>query len=153
MANLEETHEAELDAILGELNMLEKRQIDTRQGRCHSRSNSTVSAATNTTISSESSCISGQESMMNGSSRDTRTDSPDNDSAFSDTVSLLSSESSASSGLIAAHKNSQHSNSGQPVSILRYFYLNGKPPSRIQIIESYERRSMGHVTLDLGCLM
>lgn len=36
-----------------------------------------------------------------------RTDSPDNDSAFSDSVSLLSSESSASSGRTDTHSHSQ----------------------------------------------
>ncbi|XP_073835311.1 ras-associated and pleckstrin homology domains-containing protein pico isoform X2 [Musca autumnalis] len=42
--------------------------------------------------------------------REPRTESPDNDSAFSDTVSLLSSESSASSGMSSAlhHKRLMH---------------------------------------------
>lgn len=129
MANLEETHEAELDAILGELSLLEKRQGDLRtHHRCHSRSNSIVSGVTNTTISSESSgCVSGQESV-NGSSREPRTDSPDNDSAFSDTVSLLSSESSASSGVSAAHKNllnnaNNNNNQQQSVSFMFRVYM------------------------------
>lgn len=104
MANLEETHEAELDAILGELSLLEQRG-DLRQGRSHSRTNSTISAATNTTISSESGCSSVPDSGASISSlREPRTDSPDNDSAFSDTVSLMSSESSASS--VSSHLKS-----------------------------------------------
>ncbi|XP_063700377.1 amyloid beta A4 precursor protein-binding family B member 1-interacting protein isoform X2 [Culicoides brevitarsis] len=109
MANLEETHESELDAILGELSLLEKRQ-DTIHRRGHSRNNSIVSGMTNTTISSEASgCVTANgnvatENGINGVNREPRTDSPDNDSAFSDTVSLMSSESSASSGVSAAHK-------------------------------------------------
>lgn len=117
MANLEETHEAELDAILGELSLLEQRTdvvtsggatqlagVTTRQGRTHSRSNSTISGVTNSTISSistssESGNGSGSEAGGPIPMRELRTDSPDNDSAFSDTVSLLSSESSASSSV------------------------------------------------------
>lgn len=103
MANLEESHESELDAILSELSQLEKRQDDIRHNRCHSRNNSIVSGMTNTTISSEASgCVNAngqiETTLVN---REPRTDSPDNDSAFSDTVSLLSSESSASSGVSA----------------------------------------------------
>ncbi|XP_026465636.1 amyloid beta A4 precursor protein-binding family B member 1-interacting protein isoform X3 [Ctenocephalides felis] len=84
MANLEESHEAELDAILGELSALEQKN-DTRQRRTHSRNNSDC---TRIRASTEG----------DGTVREPRNDSPDNDSAFSDTVSLLSSESSASSG-------------------------------------------------------
>ncbi|CRK86872.1 CLUMA_CG000697, isoform A [Clunio marinus] len=91
MANLEETQESELDSILTELSLLEQKG-DLRQGRTqtHSRSSSIVSGA-NSTISSTVTASDVRESS--------RTESPDNDSAFSDTVSLLSSESSASSGL------------------------------------------------------
>lgn len=112
MANLEETHEAELDAILGELSLLEQKNTD-RMGRTHSRSNSTISAVTNSTISSIStSSESGTGSGSDSALREPRTDSPDNDSAFSDTVSLLSSESSASSGVSSAHSKNLplHSN-------------------------------------------
>lgn len=92
MANLEETQEAELDSILTELSLLEQKSSDLRQSRTqtHSRSSSIVSGA-NSTISSTATSTELRESS--------RTESPDNDSAFSDTVSLLSSESSASSGL------------------------------------------------------
>ncbi|ETN61039.1 growth factor receptor-bound protein [Anopheles darlingi] len=137
MANLEETQEAELDAILGELSILEE-QGELRHGRSHSRTNSTISAATNTTLSSESGCSSvAADTICSGGSiasgmvgtggagggigaggggvgmggggmvglhhREPRTDSPDNDSAFSDTVSLMSSESSASSSVSTSH--------------------------------------------------
>lgn len=105
MANLEETHEAELDAILGELSLLEQRN-DGRQGRTHSRTNSAMSAATNSTISTIStisSSESGSGSLQESILREPRTESPDNDSAFSDTMSLLSSESSASSSVSTAH--------------------------------------------------
>lgn len=163
MANLEETHEAELDAILGELSLLEQKNpintitnntntttiITTMNssindhlmlrsagmiGRTHSRSNSTISAVTNSTISSfstssESGTGSGSDTSGGSTAlREPRTDSPDNDSAFSDTVSLLSSESSASSGVsssAAAAKNHHlplHSNLLQ-VSELWNFFL------------------------------
>lgn len=112
MANLEETHEAELDAILGELSILEQRNTDGRMGRTHSRSNSTISGVTNSTISSTStSSESGTGSGSDCPLREPRTDSPDNDSAFSDTVSLLSSESSASSGVSSAHSKNLPLNS------------------------------------------
>lgn len=186
MANLEETHEAELDAILGELSLLEQHakstttaaatattaaataitvnsnmnggitadthanggktinnhlqngltvtptimmspmssctaSVDERNGRTHSRSNSTISGVTNSSISisSESGNGSGSDSSggsnsigngVAGSMRDSRTDSPDNDSAFSDTVSLLSSESSASSNISNLIGNSHGKN-------------------------------------------
>lgn len=183
MANLEETHEAELDAILGELSLLEQHAksttittvaaaatttvttnsnmngitadthanggktinnhlqngstmataaimmspisscaaVDERNGRTHSRSNSTISGVTNSSISisSESGNGSGSDSSggsnsigngVGGSMRESRTDSPDNDSAFSDTVSLLSSESSASSNISNLMGNSHGKN-------------------------------------------
>lgn len=125
MANLEETHEAELDAILGELSLLEQHakspnanETDNktmnnlqrnatimspvpneRNGRTHSRSNSTISGVTNSSISISSESGNGSGSDSSGAMRESRTESPDNDSAFSDTVSLLSSESSASSNI------------------------------------------------------
>lgn len=104
MANLEESHESELDAILGELSLLEQAvsicgSNDSRLGRSHSRSNSTISGATNSSISYSSESNTSSDGL---SGRETRTESPDNDSAFSDTVSLLSSESSASSNISSA---------------------------------------------------
>ncbi|XP_046420011.1 amyloid beta A4 precursor protein-binding family B member 1-interacting protein isoform X1 [Neodiprion fabricii] len=90
MANLEDSQDVDLDAILGELCALERRcdgdiaatpaPDSQRQGRPN-----------NTRINpTDSTDISKNDGGM-------RTDSPDNDSAFSDTVSMLSSESSASS--------------------------------------------------------
>lgn len=140
MANLEETHEAELDAILGELSLLEQRTPtttgigvnnkdgvelrSTRRAVHNNRINSTITNSTISTVSSvESGAVDcGQESQSTASSvigsssinsvREPRTDSPDNDSAFSDTVSLLSSESSASSSVSTAHlKNLPNSTS------------------------------------------
>lgn len=127
MANLEETHEAELDLILGELSMLEQHNncgggnssnttnvrnqsghlqiagadgVVVRHGQTHSRSNSILSGVTNTSNSTSSESGTGSGSESSGLLRESRTDSPDNDSAFSDTVSLLSSaSSSASSGV------------------------------------------------------
>lgn len=91
MANLEETQESELDSILTELSLLEQKgDLVRSRTQTHSRSSSIVSGA-NSTISSTATSTDIRESS--------RTESPDNDSAFSDTVSLLSSESSASSGL------------------------------------------------------
>lgn len=172
MANLEETHEAELDAILGELSLLEQHAKSTtpptanmngipanthancggktiinnhlqngsaaimmssssascgggggeRNGRTHSRSNSTISGVTNSSISISSESGNGSGSDSSGSSnsvsttvgvgsmRESRTESPDNDSAFSDTVSLLSSESSASSNISNLIGNSHGKN-------------------------------------------
>lgn len=158
MANLEDTHETELDAILGELNMLEMNKtattttavatkapanngqrgigqeilspppqpsavvdgrsnvIPSNQTMHHHRSNSIVSTSATSTISDVPSSTAGgyAESSSSGvsSSREPRTESPDNDSAFSDTVSLLSTDtSSTSSGLT----NGQFHNKSQAV--------------------------------------
>ncbi|XP_011310496.1 amyloid beta A4 precursor protein-binding family B member 1-interacting protein isoform X2 [Fopius arisanus] len=90
MANLEDSQDVDLDAILGELCALERRcdgDIAStpapdvqRPGRPNS---GRINAGDNTDIGKNDGGM--------------RTDSPDNDSAFSDTVSMLSSESSASS--------------------------------------------------------
>ncbi|CAF4752469.1 unnamed protein product [Pieris macdunnoughi] len=91
MANLEETQDADLDAILGELCALDS-EYDEELSR--------VSADFSTTSKDR---VDGEVAQRqdiketDGASHITRTDSPDNDSAFSDTVSMLSSESSASS--------------------------------------------------------
>lgn len=108
--------------------------------RTHSRTNSTISGATSISGSSEAGSSSTSHSLCSSSGisengshashnpslqstnngpttqlREPRTESPDNDSAFSDTVSLLSSESSASSGMSSAlhHKRMMHQH--QPV--------------------------------------
>ncbi|KAL1491258.1 hypothetical protein ABEB36_011878 [Hypothenemus hampei] len=113
MANLEDSQDVDLDDILGELCALEtvceqeigqardiKRLSDAQkmivfghESRTHSRS------------SSEASRGLSYDAILGVSTSKTesgRTESPDNDSAFSDTVSMLSSESSASSGTSGA---------------------------------------------------
>ncbi|CAH0557948.1 unnamed protein product [Brassicogethes aeneus] len=107
MANLEDSQDVDLDAILGELCALEsvcereigqardsKRLSDAQKmsqhiSRTHSRTPSEVSRLNLTSEPTD---------IMSVKSDSVRTESPDNDSAFSDTVSMLSSESSASSG-------------------------------------------------------
>ncbi|XP_030381947.1 abnormal cell migration protein 10 [Scaptodrosophila lebanonensis] len=91
--------------------------VSAASSRTHSRTNSSISGDVNSSCSSSSSTsISSSGLLENGHGhngvqfgltmgmtmsvgmpREPRTESPDNDSAFSDTVSLLSSESSASS--------------------------------------------------------
>ncbi|XP_013792973.2 uncharacterized protein LOC106476901, partial [Limulus polyphemus] len=125
MANLESSQDGELDAILGELCALES-TINTEMPRGHARSVSGVTdglrlskSATGVTLEGPgavqqlschySSAGTKFETQADMLERDEggrvqkqefglRTDSPDNDSAFSDNVSMLSSESSASSG-------------------------------------------------------
>ncbi|XP_060864250.1 abnormal cell migration protein 10 isoform X1 [Metopolophium dirhodum] len=84
MANLEDTQDVDLDAVLGELCALESQY-----------------QSTNSLLDSEKIDYNSINRMLSNSNQTgtVRTDSPDNDSAFSDCVSLLSSsESSASSG-------------------------------------------------------
>ncbi|XP_048488452.1 amyloid beta A4 precursor protein-binding family B member 1-interacting protein isoform X1 [Plutella xylostella] len=91
MANLEETQDADLDAILGELCALDS-ECDDEISR--------VSGYLPRQPPAEGSEQARPECLKDCSdtaSSIARTDSPDNDSAFSDTVSMLSSESSASS--------------------------------------------------------
>ncbi|XP_063991895.1 amyloid beta A4 precursor protein-binding family B member 1-interacting protein isoform X2 [Diachasmimorpha longicaudata] len=90
MANLEDSQDVDLDAILGELYALERRcdgdiaSTPAPDAQRPGRPNSgRINAGDNTDIGKNDGGM--------------RTDSPDNDSAFSDTVSMLSSESSASS--------------------------------------------------------
>ncbi|XP_075214767.1 ras-associated and pleckstrin homology domains-containing protein 1-like isoform X2 [Lycorma delicatula] len=86
MANLEETQDVDLDAILGELCALESQYDEAIAGETATKTNvETTTVVQHRRQPSESPAV-------------IRTDSPDNDSAFSDSVSLLSSESSASSG-------------------------------------------------------
>ncbi|XP_030766659.1 ras-associated and pleckstrin homology domains-containing protein 1 isoform X5 [Sitophilus oryzae] len=104
MANLEDSQDVDLDAILGELCALESvcdqeigqarenkrfsdiQKLALHESRTHSRSSSEASRGLT------------EDSILCGKNESGRTESPDNDSAFSDTVSMLSSESSASSG-------------------------------------------------------
>ncbi|XP_047040447.1 amyloid beta A4 precursor protein-binding family B member 1-interacting protein isoform X1 [Helicoverpa zea] len=93
MANLEETQDADLDAILGELCAL-----DSEYDEEISRVSSALSSASKSRANSAAEGSQRQDKeCSDGASSIARTDSPDNDSAFSDTVSMLSSESSASS--------------------------------------------------------
>lgn len=143
MANLEETHEAELDAILSELNVLEQNaktkqlidpnkmpinntttnhNIQTSQTLNNGRINVRNSNTTPSDIGN------GSTTDTNVTMRDSRTDSPDNDSAFSDTVSLLSSESSTSSGIssstgISTNTKNIHSNLIQVSEGLLIFFF------------------------------
>ncbi|CAB3225634.1 unnamed protein product [Arctia plantaginis] len=93
MANLEETQDADLDAILGELCALDSEydeEISRVSSALSSVSKSRADVGHDVAQKQEKECSDGASSIV-------RTDSPDNDSAFSDTVSMLSSESSASS--------------------------------------------------------
>lgn len=127
MANLEDSQDVDLDAILGELNVLENQcTIELNNARdskliaeAQKLSSTTTTAAsqlqhqsrTHNRTSSEGVKMKQQDSgggttpsslphdnNLIHKSDSVRTESPDNDSAFSDTVSMLSSESSASSG-------------------------------------------------------
>ncbi|CAH2034199.1 unnamed protein product, partial [Iphiclides podalirius] len=101
MANLEETQDADLDAILGELCALDS-EYDEELSR--------VSTEYPATGKGRAAGEGGQRGAEGGKEcADTapamaRTESPDNDSAYSDTVSMLSSESSASSSASAKCK-------------------------------------------------
>ncbi|XP_012288532.1 abnormal cell migration protein 10 isoform X2 [Orussus abietinus] len=90
MANLEDSQDVDLDAILGELCALER--------RCDGDIAATPSGDAQRPGRPNSTRINqGDGSDIGKNEGGMRTDSPDNDSAFSDTVSMLSSESSASS--------------------------------------------------------
>nr|XP_015835974.1 PREDICTED: amyloid beta A4 precursor protein-binding family B member 1-interacting protein isoform X1 [Tribolium castaneum] len=106
MANLQDSQDVDLDAILGELCALET-QCEREIG--HARDSKRLSgdqkmsqhmSRTHSRSSSEGPRLkldAGESDLMSKTDS-VRTESPDNDSAFSDTVSMLSSESSASSG-------------------------------------------------------
>ncbi|XP_050526232.1 amyloid beta A4 precursor protein-binding family B member 1-interacting protein isoform X2 [Daktulosphaira vitifoliae] len=97
MANLEDTQDVDLDAVLGELCALE------------SQYQSTTSLMESEKIMDANS-MNRMLSNSNQTGPVVRTDSPDNDSAFSDCVSLLSSsESSASSGTTNHSVNKENS--------------------------------------------
>ncbi|XP_058801146.1 amyloid beta A4 precursor protein-binding family B member 1-interacting protein [Phymastichus coffea] len=98
MANLEDSPDVDLDAILGELCALEQR-CESDMASAPNSENQRQNRPSNGRIQSEDNTDIGKNEGM-------RTDSPDNDSAFSDTVSMLSSESSASSSG-SGHKPAQ----------------------------------------------
>ncbi|XP_053623702.1 abnormal cell migration protein 10 isoform X2 [Plodia interpunctella] len=93
MANLEETQDADLDAILGELCALDS-EYDEEISRVSSGFPSGSKESSGGEGSQRQDCA---KECAERAGSIARTDSPDNDSAFSDTVSMLSSESSASS--------------------------------------------------------
>ncbi|KAF5299366.1 hypothetical protein FQR65_LT09407 [Abscondita terminalis] len=104
MANLEDSQDVDLDAILGELCALES-QCEREIGNARDKRISDVPKQTHQSRTHARSCSEGPRLKLDPGESDLmlktdsiRTDSPDNDSAFSDTVSMLSSESSASSG-------------------------------------------------------
>ncbi|XP_049946814.1 ras-associated and pleckstrin homology domains-containing protein 1-like isoform X2 [Schistocerca serialis cubense] len=101
MANLEDSQETELDAILGELCALETQCDQALSANAAARRQHLQPKPAPAAV--------------------VRTDSPDNDSAFSDNVSMLSSESSASSGgsggrVVGASGAADPGKTGQPVS-------------------------------------
>ncbi|XP_077302416.1 ras-associated and pleckstrin homology domains-containing protein pico [Arctopsyche grandis] len=101
MANLEDTQEGDLDAILTQLCALESKCDEEIRRNSYSMN----------LVNTEKPSIIGPNCHQNAAhpqplipATPQRTDSPDNDSAFSDTVSMLSSESSTSSGASAPNK-------------------------------------------------
>ncbi|XP_056644522.1 amyloid beta A4 precursor protein-binding family B member 1-interacting protein-like isoform X2 [Diorhabda sublineata] len=105
MANLEDSQDVDLDAILGELCALET-VCDREIGQARDKIQSAISDSQtqienrthNRSLSEASRMKIDNDDNLLMKSDSGRTESPDNDSAFSDTVSMLSSESSASSG-------------------------------------------------------
>ncbi|CAG9859229.1 unnamed protein product [Phyllotreta striolata] len=104
MANLEDSQDVDLDAILGELCALEtvcEREIgqarEKRQSEIQSEPHYKNRPDGRPTSEVPRMKLDPDDSL-NIKNDSGRTESPDNDSAFSDTVSMLSSESSASSG-------------------------------------------------------
>lgn len=119
-----DSQDLDLDAILGELSQLEsecqeainrqsllnlsakkKEPIKSEPG--HRRTPSFSSGA-----EQRVSFLSETESELRSASNGARTDSPDNDSAFSDNVSLLSGDSSASSGGSGGRTDASSKSSG-----------------------------------------
>uniref|UniRef100_A0A131YD94 Amyloid beta A4 protein-binding family B member 1-interacting protein n=1 Tax=Rhipicephalus appendiculatus TaxID=34631 RepID=A0A131YD94_RHIAP len=99
MVNLEESQDGELDAILGELCALETQFEREIKASAAPPPPCTPTAGQR----SSTGCCRTKLDFQDGTVPSNggvvaRTDSPDNDSAFSDNVSMLSSESSASSG-------------------------------------------------------
>ncbi|XP_065219917.1 amyloid beta A4 precursor protein-binding family B member 1-interacting protein-like isoform X2 [Planococcus citri] len=102
MANLEDTQDVDLDAILGELCALESQYKEAAiASPRQSSTGSDISSCYRRTTSSTS--------PQTGAVM--RTESPDNDSAFSDSVSLFSSESSTSSSTTPSTNTSSNQTS------------------------------------------
>lgn len=98
MLNLEESPDVELDAILGELCALETQFEREIEARAAPPPSCTPTASQRASSGRGRSKLDLQDGTVSTNGGVARTDSPDNDSAFSDNVSMLSSESSASSG-------------------------------------------------------
>ncbi|KAI5699882.1 hypothetical protein M8J76_002825 [Diaphorina citri] len=96
MANLQDTQDVDLDAILGELSALETQYDEAIKSEQSDNGSITSSSHSSGTGSSVKHRRTPSDVPQTGAI--VRTESPDNDSAFSDSLSLLSSESSASSG-------------------------------------------------------
>ncbi|KPJ09292.1 Ras-associated and pleckstrin-likey domains-containing protein 1 [Papilio machaon] len=101
LANLEDTQDADLDAILGELCALDTEYDDELTRMSTEYTSMPKERVEGEGVESERGArAEGGKEGAEGAGEPravARTDSPDNDSAFSDTVSMLSSESSASS--------------------------------------------------------
>ncbi|XP_054724095.1 ras-associated and pleckstrin homology domains-containing protein 1-like [Uloborus diversus] len=153
MANMEDSQDVELDAILGELCALEDKLDREMMPKSQSANQALGNAWMNSKSSNDAVLLQnnnrshGENKINSGHSRSNsggggsrpkfelggmqvdmycedflraqksdlgiRTESPDNDSAFSDNVSMLSSESSASSGGVRGEGHSSRSMSSQ----------------------------------------
>jgi Ras-associated and pleckstrin homology domains-containing protein 1 len=124
ISDVSDSQDLDLDAILGELSQLEsecqeainrqslldltlKKKEPVKSEPGHRRTPSFTSGA-----EQRVSFLSETESELRSASNGARTDSPDNDSAFSDNVSLLSGESSASSGGSGGRTDASSKSSG-----------------------------------------
>ena len=142
LINIENTQDDELDAILGELSVLESQfaeeltsgAVVTQEAKPqqataapaakkHSRSSSEASSAKasspggGSSPTSSSSSSGGRPMQQSSSSSSKRTESPDNDSAFCDNLSILSSCSASSSSRTDQSKSSSGvSSTNSPVT-------------------------------------
>ncbi|GIY30854.1 ras-associated and pleckstrin homology domains-containing protein 1 [Caerostris extrusa] len=114
MANMEDSQDIELDAILGELCALEDKLDREMLPKSQSANQALGNAWMNSRPTGGNVDMYSEEFLRSQKSElSLRTESPDNDSAFSDNVSMLSSESSASSGGVRGEGHSSRSMSSQ----------------------------------------
>ena len=113
MINLEETKDEELDAILGELSILESQfqeeitaesttSSNSMQSKTNIKQPSPVASVTSSTGSRSS--PSSETAKKPASNNGKRTESPDTDSAFCDNLSVLSSCSTSSRFVLSPDK-------------------------------------------------